>query len=93
MKNKAEDGWWDLIKLVNRVKGEERLEELFQLLFTHEERHDLAKRLLIIQALIKAEQPQRELAQQLNVSIAKITRGSNALKEIDSKLQEILKKS
>ena len=37
-------------------------------------------RCLIIKALLEKKAPQRQIAEELNVSIAKITRGSNELK-------------
>ena len=45
----------------------------------------------IIHELIKQEKTQREIAKELNVSIAKISRGSNELKRIDKKLLTYLK--
>ena len=49
-------------------------------LLTPEEYENIAKRMLILEALMKKELSQREIAKQYNVSIAKITRGSNELK-------------
>ncbi|MCB1084045.1 MAG: trp operon repressor, partial [Simkania sp.] len=57
------------------------------------ERVDLSKRILIVQELLNGEKTQREMAKDLQVSIAKITRGSNELKGIDEKLKQFLKRS
>jgi TrpR family trp operon transcriptional repressor len=48
-------------------------------------------RCLIIRDLLMQEQTQREIAKNLNVSIAKITRGSNELKRIKDPLLTYLK--
>jgi TrpR family trp operon transcriptional repressor len=82
----------EFIKLCMQAPDEATLLALFELFFTPEEKIDLGKRYLIIQALLKDDQPQRAMAQDLAVSIAKITRGSNELKRIDDKLLKFLEK-
>lgn len=74
------------------IKGKDPklFEALFRLLLTGEERNSIGKRCLIIQALLKGEKPQREIAEELGLSIAKITRGSNALKEAPENLIDYL---
>jgi TrpR family transcriptional regulator, trp operon repressor len=67
------------------------LKELFDLFFTFEEKEHLASRYKIIQALEKSDLTQREIAEKFNVSIAQITRGSNALKVITPQLKNFLK--
>jgi len=88
-----EEGWWQLIDLCLKAKTPEKLSALFHVFLTPEERDDLSKRLLIVQELLKGEKTQREMAKDLDVSIAKITRGSNELKGIDEKLKQFLKRS
>jgi TrpR family trp operon transcriptional repressor len=87
-----EDGWQKFIQLVVAVKDPQLVEELAKLLFTSEERDAISKRVLIIEELIKGEMTQREMAENLQISIAKITRGSNALKETPKRLIQFLKK-
>ena len=87
-----EDGWRKFIKLLVAVKEPRILEELSKLFFTPEERNSISKRISIIEELIKGEMTQREMAEDLEISIAKITRGSNALKETSPKLIQFLKK-
>ncbi len=65
--------------------------ELFDLFFTSEEKEDLATRYLIVQSLLNGEKTQRQMAKDLNVSISKITRGSNELKRVNPKLIHYLK--
>ncbi len=85
-----EDGWWQFLELCNKFQEEKKLNEFFNLFFTHEERADLAKRYLVVRALLQEDLPQREIAKKYNVSIFKITRGSNALKIVKPKLKELL---
>ena len=89
---KDEDGWQFFIKLCLQVKSAKEFDQFFDLFLTMEEKNLLASRCKIIQELLKDELPQREIAKQYNVSIAQITRGSNALKRIDPKLQNFLRK-
>lgn len=70
---------------------EAELRELFEFFLTAEERSQLAGRVVVIQALLKGELTQREIAENLGVSISQITRGSNALRRISTKLKRKLK--
>ena len=69
----------------------EHLKEIFELFFTQEELEMISSRYEIIQALLQGELTQREIAQKYKVSIAQITRGSNALKLCSSKFKKALK--
>lgn len=69
------------------------LENLFDLFFTFEEKENLASRYLIIEALLKGQLTQREIAKKYHVSIAQITRGSNALKTVDPIFKKFLEKN
>lgn len=91
--NKNDSSWQDLIELFSAVEDEQSIEKLLQVLFTHDERNDIAKRVQIIRSLLRGDKTQRQLAQDLNVSIAKITRGSNALKSIDDEVRALLNKT
>jgi TrpR family trp operon transcriptional repressor len=88
MKLKA--GWRGFLALCVKQQNEKSLEQLFELFLTPEEKENLATRYSIVQVLLQNELPQREIAKQLNVSIAKITRGSNELKRMDKKLLQEL---
>jgi len=82
---------WDLfIKLCARIDSEDTLKAWFAFIFSHEERTSLASRVELVHELLKGEKPQREISKSLNISIAKITRGSNALKSIDPSLRDWL---
>lgn len=83
------DGWRGFLKLCREAKSEKELDELFWLLLTPEEREDIKTRLLIVQELVRGKKTQREMARDLGVSIAKITRGSNFIKLISKDLRRL----
>lgn len=81
---------WELfIKLCRQAKKKDCLDLLLHFLLTPEERAQVSARVSLIQALLQ-KTTQRDIAEQLGISISKITRGSNALKNIDPKLEEFL---
>ena len=86
-----EEGWKMFLELCLKAKTTSRLNQLFALFLTLEEQANLSSRMEIIQALLKQHLTQREIATQLHVSIAQISRGSNALKIIDDDFKEFLK--
>jgi TrpR family trp operon transcriptional repressor len=79
-------GWGSFLDLCINTTEKKDLDMLFDLFFTPEEKDNLALRYLIIQELLQDKKSQRDIAKTLNVSIAKITRGSNELKRISPKL-------
>lgn len=91
--SQSEDAWKGFLRLCLRVQDEALLNDFFELVFTHEERDALATRFLIIRELVRAKMTQREMAEKLKVSIAKITRGSNAMKTIRADLDRFLRES
>lgn len=71
--------WRRFINDVARAaKDEQLLDAFLRDLLTPAEIHDLPLRLDIIRQL-KSETPQRQIAESLGVSIAKVTRGSRML--------------
>ncbi|OGT51316.1 MAG: Trp operon repressor [Gammaproteobacteria bacterium RIFCSPHIGHO2_12_FULL_41_15] len=87
------NGWHIFTQWCLASKNEKMLSSLFELLLTQEEKESIASRCLIVMELIKHEKTQRDIAADLNVSIAKITRGSNELKRMPAKLIEFLKEN
>lgn len=81
-------GWQQFLTLCMSAESEQQLSELLGLLLTLEERDALSMRALLIKELLKGEKTQREIAQNLHISIAKITRGSNALKIVSDDLKK-----
>lgn len=88
-----EDGWSAFLELCSKIKTPEAFNSFFSLFLTFEERETMGSRYLIIKALLEGKLTQREIAETHGVSIAQITRGSNALKIIDPKFKEFLKKA
>lgn len=80
------------LHLAEQARDAKILDEFFAFMFTPQEYEQLEKRYALIEALMQDKLPQREIAEKLNVSIAKITRGSNALKVLSPKLKNLLKK-
>lgn len=84
-------GWRQFIHWCQQAEDEKQLDALFELVLTPEEKNDIATRCLIIKELVKQEDSQRDIAKKLNVSIAKITRGSNELKRMKGGILQYVK--
>ena len=93
MTEKKEDDWRRFLALTGRIKNPEKLGEYFDLFLTFEEREALAKRYLIIKGLLEGEKNQRDMSRDFEVSISKITRGSNSLKTISEELRAFLQEA
>ncbi|OGT47495.1 MAG: Trp operon repressor [Gammaproteobacteria bacterium RIFCSPHIGHO2_12_FULL_41_15] len=87
-----QEGWRYFLALCLAAQDEKTLSELLDLLLTPEEKVSLEMRCLVIKALLEQKKPQRQISEDLKVSIAKITRGSNELKRISPRLKEYLRK-
>lgn len=81
----------EFIQLCRSTQDKTQLSALLNFFLTPEECVDIANRIVIIKELLRDKKTQREIAHDSQVSIAKITRGSNELKKIDGKLLEFLK--
>ncbi len=90
--NATSHGWNSFLQLVADVQSHAELDELMQALLTHEERNQLALRVELIRELLQKQKPQRQIASELGVSVATITRGSNMLKSIRTNLLSFLEK-
>ena len=87
----SKKSWRDFLKLCAKIDSPDEFKEFFDLFLTIEEKETLSSRFLIVKALLEEKQTQREIAESNKVSIAQITRGSNALKIISPRLRELLK--
>ena len=85
-----DDGWRSFLALCSKHKTKEAFDDLFDLFLTIEERNAIATRYFIIRDLLKGEETQREIAQKRQVSLVKITRGSNYLKTISQQTRDFL---
>ena len=88
---KFKEGWKQFLDLTQGMKDEKMLSTLYDLLLTPEEKESIAMRCLIIRELLAERRTQREMAKELNVSIAKITRGSNEIKRMKGAFVEYLR--
>ncbi len=87
---RAKEGWIEFLELCSNAESSGELNQLFDLFLTIEEKELLASRYLIVKALFEGVLTQREIAKVYHVSIAQITRGSNALKIINGEMKNFL---
>ena len=83
--NKTQQGWDELTDILLNIQDKKSLNQFLEFLLTTEEKSDVITRFLITKALLSNVQTQREIAKDLKVSIAKITRGSNELKRTNQR--------
>ena len=88
-----EAGWRSFTRLCLKSDNEKMLTSLLDLFLTHEEMESISTRCLIVMELLKQEKTQRCIAEELHVSISKITRGSNELKRVSPELINFLVKN
>jgi TrpR family trp operon transcriptional repressor len=74
------DAWQGFLEQCLACETQAQLSEFFALYLTISEKSELANRFAIIQELLKGNKSQREIASSLKVSLANVSRGSNALK-------------
>ena len=86
----ADKDWHNFLALCMKAHTQEDLNALLELFLTSQERTAISTRYAIIAALLKGEKTQREIAKSIPISIAKITRGSNSLKQIGARLTQFL---
>jgi TrpR family trp operon transcriptional repressor len=84
-----QDGWKDFIGTLSKLKTKKQLTDFFDLFLTRAEQDDIVLRYKIVYALLASEKTHRAIAKDLNASIAKVTRGSNALKIADPDIKKI----
>lgn len=82
--------WSDLFDHIHTMSPSAQ-QRLVKLLLTAEEQKIILNRLAITRDLLLGHNTQRSIAKQLGVSIATITRGSNALKALSFEDYELVK--
>lgn len=87
----SDTSWKAFLELCLKARSIDELNQLFELFFTIEEKETLTSRFVIVKTLLEEKLTQREISEQHKVSIAQITRGSNALKRIDPQLKKLIK--
>ena len=88
----AAHGLEQFVALCQQNHTPARLQELVRLFLTPEEQTQLGMRMLLVHKLLEGKDPQRKISDELGVSIATITRGSNNLKLLDGELKQYLLK-
>lgn len=83
-------GWDTFLALCSKLQSEKELDRFFDLFLTIEEKNLLSSRTLIVKELLEDKLTQREIAKIHHVSIAQITRGSNALKKMNPSTKKFL---
>lgn len=76
--------WNEFLEILRNAVAEGREQDLLMLLLTADERDTLGLRLQIISHLLDRKLTQREIKNNLNTSVATVTRGSNMLKVMPS---------
>lgn len=85
-----EDGWRRFLNLCLQANDRDELDALMVAVLTPTERTEIAYRTLIFKELLQGKLSQRDIAEKLPVSIAKVTRGSNMLKTLGPKVRSLL---
>ncbi|MCE3269000.1 MAG: tRPR [Burkholderiales bacterium] len=88
---KIDISWQEFLGQCLKYKTIDELAEFFELFLTISEREEIPKRLQIVNELIKGKSTQREIAKNLKVSIANVTRASNIIKSKQFNLTKLLK--
>jgi TrpR family trp operon transcriptional repressor len=79
-----------LCALLARADSATEVKELLELFLTITEREAIGGRYLIVEGLMEGKKTQRELAEDLGLSISKITAGSNAIKRAEPTLRRLV---
>jgi TrpR family transcriptional regulator, trp operon repressor len=88
----GKDGWWRFLKLCQSCKTERQRSDFFDFFLTLEEKAAIGLRCSVFKELLEGDKTQRDIAGDLQTSIAKVTRGSNNLKTVSKDLRKFLVK-
>jgi len=80
----------ELIDVFTRTHTNGEMQKLFEELFTQREKYDFALRWRLMKELYNGK-PQREIANDLGISLCKITRGSKILRTPGSQIEKVLR--
>lgn len=85
------NNWWHLfVKRCLDFESQEDLLAFFDICFTLAEKEEFSKRYQIILELLKGDKSQRDIASELHVSVANVSRGSNTLKITKAEIKDKL---
>ncbi len=79
----------ELAQIFSQISNEEKMLSFMEEIMTEKECFDLALRWKLLKAIYRGE-TQRKIAEDYNISLCKITRGSKILKKKDSCSKELL---
>ena len=85
------DGWSGFLDICHKQSNTKELAKFFDIFLTISEKEEFAKRFNIINELLIGTKTQREIAKDLGVSIANVSRGANLLKLYPKNIKDILK--
>jgi TrpR family trp operon transcriptional repressor len=88
--NTSDQAWQDFMQCCLKLNDLTQLTAFFEIFLTISEKEEIGNRFQIIRELITAKKTQREIARDLKVSIANVSRGSNALKTISYDVKKLL---
>ena len=86
----TETGWNDFILKCLAQGNEQDLATFFDIFLTISEKVELGKRFNIIKELLHGQKTQREIARDIKVSIANVSRGANVLKTYPQNIKQLL---
>lgn len=84
-------GWNGFLDICFKQSNANELSKFFDVFLTISEKDEFAKRFNIIIELLKGSKTQREIAKDLGVSIANVSRGANVIKIFPNDIKDILK--
>lgn len=88
--SKIDSAWYEFLAQCLKFNNIEDLAEFLDVFLTISEREEIPKRLQIVRELLQGKKTQRQIAENLQVSIANITRASNLIKSKQYNLKKIL---
>lgn len=83
------DNLEELVQIFAKTTDPRAVRRLMEELLTRSELEDLSKRWYLMKELYQGK-PQRKIAQEMEISLCKITRGSKILKQDNSEFKKIL---
>ncbi|MCK4608899.1 MAG: trp operon repressor [Gammaproteobacteria bacterium] len=84
------EDWLEFLRFCSEFRTSEQVDNFFEVFYTFNEREEVLSRYLIVKEMLTSKKTQREIAVSHNVSIAKITRGSNQLKRVSDEFKEFI---
>ncbi|MDD2232084.1 MAG: Trp family transcriptional regulator [Sphaerochaetaceae bacterium] len=79
----------ELVQIFAKASDPRTVRKLFEELMTRSELEDMSKRWYLMKELYQGK-PQRKIAEEMEISLCRITRGSKILKQDNSEFKKIL---